>query len=61
MKKFMITFKNLGNGETLNNLLETVDMLNALNISKKICEDFKNYGFTITVISIHEIEKKTNK
>lgn len=58
MKKFIITFKNVNNKETLDNLFETVDMFKALDEAKDICENFKKNGFSIKVISIHEIEEK---
>ena len=55
MKKFMIIYKNLNNGRTLEGLTSANKMLHALLEAEKLCNACKASGIQIEVVSITEI------
>lgn len=55
MKNFMITYKNLNNGRTLEGLTSANKMLHALLEAEDLCNKCKANGIQIEVISITEI------
>lgn len=56
MKKFIVTFKNLDNGKTLDNLYEADEMLNAMYDAESLCKKLKKHDISLKVISIYEIK-----
>ena len=57
MKKFMVIYKNLDNGRTLEGLTSTNKMLHALLEAEKLCNACKANGIQIEVVSITEITR----
>ena len=57
MKNFMIIYKNLNNGRTLEGFISANKMLHALLEAENLCNAFKTSGIQIEVISITEIVK----
>lgn len=55
MKNFMIIYKNLNNGRTLEGLTSANKMLQALLEAEKLCSACKESGIQIEVVSITEI------
>lgn len=55
MKNFMIIYKNLNNGRTLEGLTSANKMLHALLRAENMCNVCKANGIQIEVISITEI------
>lgn len=55
MKNFMIIYKNLNNGRTLEGLKSANKMLHAMLEAEKLCNACKASGIQIEVISITEI------
>lgn len=55
MKNFMIIYKNLNNGRTLQGLTSANKMLHALLEAEKLCNACKTSGIQIEVVSITEI------
>lgn len=55
MKNFMIVYKNLNNGRTLEGLTSANKMLHALLEAEKLCDACKASGIQIEVLSITKI------
>lgn len=55
MKNFMIIYKNVNNGRTLEGLTSANKMLQALLEAEKLCNACKASGIQIEVVSITEI------
>ena len=57
MKNFMIIYKNLDDGRTLEGLISANKMLHALLEAENLCNALKTSGIQIEVVSITEIVK----
>ena len=55
MKNFMIIYKNVKNGRTLEGLTSANNMLHALMEAEKLCNACKTSGIQIEVVSITKI------
>lgn len=55
MKNFMIIYKNVNNGRTLEGLISANKMLHALLEAENLCNACKTSGIEIEVASITEI------
>lgn len=55
MKNFMIIYKNVKNGRTLEGLTSANEMLHALMEAENLCNKCRANGIQIEVVSITEI------
>lgn len=57
MKQFMITFKNVKNGLTLDTLFNAEDKTKALSDAKRLCEKLGKHNIKLEIASINEFDE----
>ena len=57
MKQFMITFRNVKNGLTLDTLFNAKNKSQALSDAKRLCEKLGKHNIKLEIASINEFDE----